>query len=528
MSKCPPWFVLDNATNHCASGPQLGGIIQQDMSTLQTQIMQCNCMNKQGDALVVGTCFFQCFWPLGYYALPCNVSELNDVACAGYKRRGPLCSQCDKDHALPVYSYNMSCVKCYGYQYNWLKYLAAAYLPLTVFYVLVALFSISFTSPLLSGLVITFQIFANPVQAQLVLGYSSPPNNFLNAIPLAAFTFAALWNLDFFRIFYSFCLHPEVSAMEIRALNYGLALFPVILIFLTYVLVRLHDRNLKPLVWVWKLVSMGLRPFRQQWRLRTSLVDVFASFLYLSSSRIQFTSLLLLLPTRLYTYKLDSNGHMKLTTKLYLFDDTSQEYLSSQHLPFALLAIVLLLVFVILPMILLFVYPFTWFQTILNKTSLNSLTLRIFIELFQGNYKDSTNGTKDYRYFSGFLILFQLVMFLTFSLTQSCFYYPIATMWIVIYLCLHLVFKPYKKTVHNHIAVAMLTSLLGMYWGIAINSELIQFESYLNASIILMTVSSCIPFIYLIGLVCVIIKRRACRNSNIIQRSRFTNMNMQH
>ena len=163
-------------------------------------------------------------------------------------------------------------------------------------------------------------------------------------------------------------------------------------------------------------------------------------------------------------------------------------------------------------MILLFVYPFTYYQNILNKTHLNSLTLRTFIEVFQGNYKDGTNGTKDHRHFSGFLILFPLVMYTTFSLTQSCFYFPIASIWIAVYLCLYLVFQPYKKSSHNHITAVMLTFLLGMFGGISIYGELVQFASYLYTSITLIAVSASVPFIYLVGLVwCMLAKKKKCR-----------------
>ena len=69
------------------------------------------------------------------------------------KRGGPLCSKCIQGYGLPVYSYKLECVECDDDENNWLKYLAVAYGPLALFYVLVAMFSISFTSPTIIGLV---------------------------------------------------------------------------------------------------------------------------------------------------------------------------------------------------------------------------------------------------------------------------------------------------------------------------------------------------------------------------------------
>ena len=125
-------------------------------------------------------------------------------------------------------------------------------------------------------------------------------------------------------------------------------------------------------------------------------------------------------------------------------------------------------------------YPFAWFQQILNKIGLNSLTLRTFVEVFQGHFKDGTNNTRDYRHFSGFLLLFPLLENLTFSLTQSTFYYSIAEIWLFIYLIFHLVFRPYKRSAHNYVTATMLLALLGFFWGMSLNAGVaaVQFGSF--------------------------------------------------
>ena len=126
-----------------------------------------------------------------FIAVHCyTVAELENISCPPeLNARGYLCSQCVEDNGLPVYSYTQGCVRCENYKYNWLKYLAAAYLPLTLFYVLVTLFSINFTSPLLSGVVTMFQIVANPFMLK-----TYPLNG---QYYLAFSALASLWNLDF-------------------------------------------------------------------------------------------------------------------------------------------------------------------------------------------------------------------------------------------------------------------------------------------------------------------------------------------
>ena len=510
---CPPWFT--NETGECLPGPTLGGIIQHDLLTLQTSLLECYCMTEEDGSLVVGACMYTCKAVMGYYPLPCHVSQLENFTCADLHRHGKLCGQCEDGYAIPVYSYDLACVKCENYAYNWLKYVAVAYLPLTLFYILVTLFSISFTSPLLIALVMSSQVTGNPVQAQIFLSLMKSRVSVIEPKFLTVLlSFLSLGNLDFFRLYYSFCLHPDASAMTIMALDYATTVYPVILIGVTYVMVQLYDHNFKLLVWPWKLLSVILKPMRRCWNVKTSLVDVFASFIYLSSTRLLVTSVNFLNPIRTFTYQQGPDGHMKLTTAYYLLNSPSVEYFQKDHIPFAVMAILLLLLFFVLPMILLFVYPFTRCQQTLNKIGLNSLTLRTFVEVFQGPFKDGTNNTRDYRSFSGCILLVPLILYLTFSLTQSSMYYPVASVWILIYLTLHLVFRPYKHSLHNFSTTTVLIAFLVFYWSMTINSETVSvtwkgmlslehttnFLGIFVVSLLLFAVAVSILLLYLLGL----------------------------
>ena len=522
--ECPPWFQLDNQTRACHSGPQLGGIVQQDMLTLQTSLQECNCMTSENGALFVGACLYTCNAIKGYFPLPCHISELEDFMCADLNRRGHLCGQCIENYSQPVYSYEMKCVKCEDYKYNWLKYLAVAFLPLTIFYLLITLLSISFTSPLLSSVVIVSQIAAHPTQLQIILNFIESGNIIVpkQAVVVAA-SIAGFCNLDFFRMAYnSFCLHPNASAMEIMALDYVTAVYPILLIIITYGIVTLHDKqHFHLLACAKKLCGSIHRLLRIQWNIRTSLVKVFASFIFLSSSRLLLASMNFLVPIKIYTNHQNSDEHVQPTTGWYLFNAPAIEYFSREHLPFALTAVILSFLLFILPMILLFVYPFRWFQHLLNRLRINSLILHTFMDVFQGPFKDGTNGTKDYRYFSGFLLLLNLVLNLTFSQTLSSFYYPMASIVILTYLFLHLAFLPYKQQIHNYITITILSCLLGAYWGCIMNIEVVSMKPLLSefggttegfwlVSIILMVGSASIPLLYVTGVFCYLTKRRVC------------------
>ena len=388
----------------------------------------------------------------------------------------------------------------------------------------------SFTSPLLSAVVVVFQIAANPTQLQIILN-SIESGTFVvpkQAVVVAA-SIAGFWNLDFFRMAYnSFCLHPNASAMEIMALDYVTAVYPILLIIITYGIVTLYDQqHFHLLSCGQKLCGSIHKLLRIQWNIRTSLVKVFASFIFLSSSRLLLASMNFLVPIKIHTYPQNSDKHIQPTMGWYLLNATTVEYFGKKHLPFALLAVTLSFLLFILPMILLFVYPFRCFQHLLNKFRINSLILCTFMDVFQGPFKDGTNGTKDYRYFSGFLLLLNLVLNLTFSQTLSSFFYPMATISILIYLILHLAFLPYKRQIHNYITIAVLTCLLGLYWGYIMNNEAVSIkalpyefggtiEGFWLVSIILSSGSTSILLLYVIGLLRYLTERRMCSRKRTV------------
>ena len=79
--------------------------------------------------------------------------------------------------------------------------------------------------------------------------------------------------------------------------------------------------------------------------------------------------------------------------------------------------------------------------------------------MFQGDYKDGTNGTRDYRYFSGLILLVPLIIYITFAYTLSAFYYPLSCTLLVIFATLYVLFKPLKHSKHNFAVAGMLLSV---------------------------------------------------------------------
>ena len=382
----------------------------------------------------------------------------------------------------------MECVICRDYQYNGLKYIAAAYLPLTMFFIVVAMFSISFTSPTLIGLVMVCQLTATPALLELLELFSSG-TKYGQFLKLSA-TIEALLYLDFGRIYYTFCLNPTASAIDLKCLDYGIVVFPVLLILFTNLLVNLHSKGVRPVVRCWSATMAILRPLRQKLRVKTSLIDVFASFLYLSLSRLLITSMYVVMPQLYYQ---SSDGSTNLVTRHGVFNDPTLVYFGKVHTKYALLAILMFLLFYLMPVFLLFAHPFSCFQRFLNKTGLNSVVLQMFIDVFQGYYKDGTNGTRDYRFLSVFPFLLISVEYVTFDVATTFFYY-LACFFVLIYLTIIWVLQPFKQFKHNFVTGVMLICLVLGCWSMVINN-ISASPVYFTASIILLVLSLCLPCI---------------------------------
>ena len=164
---CPTWFTPNDNTS-CECGSSLGGLVDCDGRSKNVSLFECYCMtfDVNGSMLVVGPCpYGECFLANdfhSYHPLPSNTSKLNEL-CRRFHRDGQLCGRCEDGFVLPVYSYNLSCVKCENdYGSNWVKYLAASLLPLTLFLIVIVVFRVKVTSGLMNAFILLCQAMSLP------------------------------------------------------------------------------------------------------------------------------------------------------------------------------------------------------------------------------------------------------------------------------------------------------------------------------------------------------------------------------
>ena len=422
---CPPWNYWNNESRQCHYGNFFNSFIHFQHRTHQTWLQAFYCMttsheNTTNRTDVIGSCLFSInFFSLStFYPLPCNISQLNEYMCAGLNREGQLCGRCVKGFGPPVFSYSLSCVNCTDYHLNWLKYIGVAFGPLTLFCIVICIFHISATSPFLHGFVFFCQIITMPTLMKLIAnngGYKEASNGKRIAGQVYV-SLLSLWNLDILRaIYHPFCLHPNMTIVQALALNYLIALYPLVLLLTIYSLVSLHSKNNTVIVKIWKPFWAVLRPLIRNLNIQTSLIESFATLYFLSAMKIQSVSLDLLSPTALYY----ANGSV--SEKLYLFLAGDVEYFGQDHCLYGILAVTFLLLFAFIPGLLFLLYPCRFFQRFLNRIHCNSLALHTFMDVFQGNYKDGTNGTRDYRFFAGVFFMTRFVLVAIFILLSSLY-----------------------------------------------------------------------------------------------------------
>ena len=331
---------------------------------------------------VVGACFYNFLYPKLkeqlYYLLPSDVTELNKCICGHLNRAGQLCGKYKKNYSIPVYSYDLKCVPCSTSPFNSVNYILATFFPLTVLFVLVVCCRLSATPP---------KLFAGANVCILLAwldGYPLP-----TSLVKILFTLYGFWNLDFFHTVLS---HICVTVQTL-ALDYAIAFYPLIFLVATHVLIQVNTYNFSCMC---RPFHRCVNCFRKQLDVRTSIVEAFATFLLLSYMKLLNVSSDLLIPTHVYSVNGSSLG-------VYLYYDATIEYFGEEHLPYGVLAVFVMLVFILFPLLLLLLYPMRCFQQYLGCCGVRWHALPIFIDAFQGCYKDGTNGNQDCRYFAACL-----------------------------------------------------------------------------------------------------------------------------
>ena len=505
-SPCPPWFmaVCDRHECNCTCGKFVSGITSCSSSPEQLSINYCYCMTvdlkTNSSIAMLGSCPYSCIYGSTWYS---NPEKLNNKTCdLRWNRHGRLCSQCQDGYGPVVYSYSLQCVPCTIWKIKEvLMFLLISFLPLTIFCFVIIFYRISAARPPLGTFILVSQIMAAPQYLQFKFApyyrpqdsmYNVTYNTHRNCWSVYA-TFFGIWNLDFFRSLYpALCLSSHMTTLQAAFLEYCIGLYPLALLALTYVLVKVYDRTCGAGLCNWRPCHSCFAYLRRNVDIRSSLIDAFATFLILSYIKIGYTTLLILQPT--VVDKVDG------TYKLYVYVDPSYEYFGIDHLLYALSAICISLGINILPLLLLFIYPFSCFQKCLNCCHVRCMVLRTFADAFQGCYKDGTNSMRDLRWFSVAHLMMRFGTVITFDVSR----YFVGSLPSLVLLCFFYVtlialFQPYKEKQYYKIDIFLFLGL--SMWTISLYSTETSTMAEDALHIGLMIGSCLVQFVYLLWVI---------------------------
>ena len=446
--ECPPGLFCNNRTCKCANDYPFD-IIKCNEEKGTSAILDCYCatFDDSKNVTEMGACIYNCNNIVSGAHNVYNSLTQNDsiMTCSSFNRAGTLCGRCLPKHYPLAYSFNLTCIPCSNIGWNWGRYIMAAYLPLTLFCFFVLFFQINAVTSHLHPVIWLSQSLSTPALLRTLFLHNSLQNHNVMMIAKIVLSLYGMWNFDFFRVFYSdICL--GIDFLPTLALDYVIAVYPLLLMAITYLLVNLYDKNYKFIVAVWKPFRALFSLFKKNFDVRTSMIDSCVTFFYLSSVKFLSVTFDLLVPTPVYELHQDGYNH---TFGLYYSEDT--EYFGKEHLPYAILAIITSTVFVIIPVTVLAFYPFAFFQKFLNCIPVRWHILHTFMDSFQGVYKDGTEpGTRDCRWFTAVFFLVRVIGFVVYAFAHNIVFFYLAAIILLLLVLLIVIVQPFKAPVAHY------------------------------------------------------------------------------
>lgn len=440
-------------------------------------VKNCYCLYYEDNRTIIGQCFYTCYNQNGTFQYLLerveSGTEFNEKMCSGslvgleFNRQGKLCGRCKEGYGIPLYSYHLTkCVLCKKHYYQSLKYIAIAYGPLTLFYIIVVMFRITITSGDMNGYIFFSQAITSPIQMRFFIGMTKSIDYSLRRYATAlkiVYSFYGIWNLDFFRLLYNpFCIHPKVDIRHTLFLDYLIAMYPLVLIIFTYIFVVLHSKGYRLILCIWRPFHKCLARFRSHWNIKTSLVHAFSTFLLLSSVKILYISFDLLLPAKVWDLKPDG-----LKVNYYYYYDAASAVFDRAHSFDVIVVIFSSLLCVVLPLLVFCAYPFRCFHKILNCLKCKCTVPHIFMDTFVGCYRHEPTYC---RAFAGVYFFLRLLLLLNFLVTLSLLLSFSLSIVAMLAAILFIIARPYKRLSLNVIDVVFLVYLAICF---SINNQII-------------------------------------------------------
>ncbi len=470
LKPCPPGFTSNDPTFinmtecTCPTGYSYDGLVRCSTVDLTAHLQgqgqwigKCGEACEDEDTLVAGYSPYTYNLHDAQLKLPHNESSLSKQLCGPSNRLGTSCGMCIQGHAPSLNSRDFYCTKCSSsdLKYHWIFFLLTEMFPQTVLFAILVLFNVSLTS----GPANAFLFFAQVITTSfgLYITRIAPYRTIWKSVQLVY----DIGNLDFFdALIPSYCLSPDMGTAVVITLKYVVAVYPLFLIGLFFLVSQLYYRGerYQCVYYICQPIILGYAKLQRKYGLRpVGSIDALAAFLLLSYTKFTRVSIQLLSPALLY----DVDGTHKATV---MFLDGTIGFFGAKHIPYILSAIIVIVFFVIPPPLLLLVYPIRKFRVCMRNCTCGGkeedgrcvMVLQHFLDSFYGCYKDgrldNNNKTRDMRSFAGVYFLCRIAFaVLDSSNLKWAIQYSLQQILCTGIVLLIFLVKPYKKELYNYV-----------------------------------------------------------------------------
>ena len=158
-TSCPTCYY-NNDTGQCECGYWL--LCSSDGNHVGIRNDQCATSSGQEDDYCIGACpFIHTVNSTNrlYSEMPSNASQLDEVMCGPYNRRGLLCGECKDSYGPTIYLFDMTCANCSSLwsRYAISLYLFLQFIPTTLIFLSFVVTRFNITSGPLLGYVLFCQ-----------------------------------------------------------------------------------------------------------------------------------------------------------------------------------------------------------------------------------------------------------------------------------------------------------------------------------------------------------------------------------
>ena len=406
-SECPNWYhrYRPPASHHCQCGPTLKGAIMcsDDRVYLRVDhIMTWDTATNQTIAALsnYGYVNYSAITKLVYTLMPNDSQDLNETICAPNNREGFLCEDCVPGYGPTAYSSKcMDCKKHSTVSASAIIFITLKLFPITIMFILLMIFRVNIIKGPLFGYVLYCQVQLVAIRRMIVFHklFLLEAHGYGWILQVSLFL-SSFWATDFSLLGSNYCISESLNKMDVLLLNFVSVLYQLLLVTLTFTLIELHARNCRPFVIMWKPFGRCFSKIRRNWSATDSIVHAYATLLFLSFATLNDNFYQLLESTNVY------NSTGKVYTNVLLNMPSIHVY-SSEHIYYLVIVVTLMFFLGVCPTALLFIYSMKMLRRKVSNCCSQriQIALNIFVDTFQGTFKDGLNGTRDYRVFPAIL-----------------------------------------------------------------------------------------------------------------------------